>query len=204
MHSDMIDMNRPRIAWKQWLYPLRERLVCSEREALILIALSTLLLGAQVVRLVRATIPPAEAAEMARIDSLFDHIADSLRATRPFDSDTVHVGFGTVFDPPTAPDPDTRMWVFTDTLEKPRVTFPLSINEADLRTLQALPRIGPAMAGRIIAWRETHGPFTSGEDLLKVRGIGPRTLEQLLPLVSFEPAQARVDSSSAASLPPDN
>lgn len=198
-------MTRQRIPWKQWLFPLRERLVCSEREALLLVGLTAMLLVGQVVRLVRASVPPAEVAEMVRIDSLFDHIADSIRSAGALRTDTVHIGFGTVFAPPVEPGPDTRMWVFVDTLEKPKVTFPLAINQADHRTLQALPRIGPAMAGRIVAWREAHGPFRNGDDLLKVRGIGPRTLEQLLPLVTFQPAQALEDSSSAASLsPPDN
>lgn len=60
---------------------------------------------------------------------------------------------------------------------------PISISRADSATLQTLPRIGPATAERIIAWRETHGPFRSVEDLLAVSGIGPATLEGLRPLI---------------------
>jgi competence protein ComEA len=54
---------------------------------------------------------------------------------------------------------------------------PISLSRADSLTLQTLPRVGPATADRIIAWRETHGPFKSVEDLLAISGIGPATLE---------------------------
>lgn len=53
----------------------------------------------------------------------------------------------------------------------------ISISRADSATLQTLPRVGPATAERIIAWRETHGPFRSVDDLLAVSGIGPATLD---------------------------
>jgi len=56
---------------------------------------------------------------------------------------------------------------------------PISLSRADQATLETLPRIGPATAERIIAWREEHGPFQSVEDLLAISGIGPATLEGL-------------------------
>lgn len=56
---------------------------------------------------------------------------------------------------------------------------PISLSRADQETLETLPRIGPATAERIIAWREKNGPFRSVEDLLAVSGIGPATLEGL-------------------------
>ncbi|MDQ1514105.1 MAG: competence protein ComEA, partial [Microbacteriaceae bacterium] len=45
-------------------------------------------------------------------------------------------------------------------------------------------RIGPAMATRILAWREAHGGFRSVDDLLKVGGIGPKTFAGLKDLVT--------------------
>jgi competence protein ComEA len=59
----------------------------------------------------------------------------------------------------------------------------VSLSQADQATLETLPRIGPATAERIIAWREARGPFRSVEDLLAVSGIGPATLEGLADLV---------------------
>lgn len=59
----------------------------------------------------------------------------------------------------------------------------VNLNVATQTELEELPRIGPALAGRIIAWRETNGRFTSVEDLLAVSGIGAKMLEALRPLV---------------------
>lgn len=53
----------------------------------------------------------------------------------------------------------------------------VSLSRADQATLETLPGVGPATAGRIMAWREKNGPFVSIEDLLAVSGIGPATLE---------------------------
>ncbi len=53
----------------------------------------------------------------------------------------------------------------------------ISINSADETGLDTLPRVGPALAARIVAWREAHGPFTSIDDLLSVPGIGEATLD---------------------------
>ncbi|WP_224763685.1 ComEA family DNA-binding protein [Salinibacterium sp. ZJ70] len=60
----------------------------------------------------------------------------------------------------------------------------VDLNTADSATLQTLPRIGPAMADRIIQHRTAHGPFVSADDLLSVSGIGSKTLEALRPLVA--------------------
>lgn len=61
---------------------------------------------------------------------------------------------------------------------------PVSLSTASLEQLQTLPRIGPAMAARIVAWREANGGFRSVDDLLKVSGIGARTLAGLKDLVT--------------------
>ena len=60
----------------------------------------------------------------------------------------------------------------------------VNINTATAEQLQSLPRIGPAMAQRIIAWREAHGGFRSVDELDAVPGIGPTLLETLRPLVT--------------------
>ncbi|MDD7962817.1 ComEA family DNA-binding protein [Microbacterium thalli] len=56
---------------------------------------------------------------------------------------------------------------------------PVNLNTADAAALNTLPRVGPALAERIIAWREENGRFTSVEDLLAVSGIGEKMLEAL-------------------------
>lgn len=60
----------------------------------------------------------------------------------------------------------------------------LDINQAGAAELEALPGIGPAVAKRIIARRDSVGRFSSVADLDSVRGIGPVLLEKLRPLVT--------------------
>lgn len=59
----------------------------------------------------------------------------------------------------------------------------IDLNTADVGALDTLPRIGPAIAQRIIDHRNAHGPFASADDLLAVSGIGAKTVEALRPLV---------------------
>jgi competence protein ComEA len=69
----------------------------------------------------------------------------------------------------------------------PATRPPININTATSAELETLPRIGPAIAGRIIAWREENGPFQTVEELAKVAGISERMVEELRPLVTVGP-----------------
>lgn len=60
----------------------------------------------------------------------------------------------------------------------------ININTASVSELQKLPRIGEKLAQRIIEAR-AQDPFTSAEDLRRVNGIGQKTVEQLVPLITF-------------------
>jgi competence protein ComEA len=60
-------------------------------------------------------------------------------------------------------------------------TGQVNINKADVLTLDRLPGIGPSRAASIIADRETNGPFSSCDELERVRGIGPKTVALLGP-----------------------
>lgn len=55
----------------------------------------------------------------------------------------------------------------------------VNLNTADAAALETLPGVGPAIAARIIAWREQNGPFRSVDELTAVSGIGERTLDGL-------------------------
>lgn len=59
----------------------------------------------------------------------------------------------------------------------------ISLSRGTSAELETLPRVGPATAARIIAWREENGPFASVDDVLAVSGIGPATLEGFRSLV---------------------
>jgi competence protein ComEA len=60
---------------------------------------------------------------------------------------------------------------------------PIDVNTADAALLETLPGVGPATATAIIDHRERHGPFTSVDGLLDVRGIGEAKLAALRDLV---------------------
>jgi len=60
----------------------------------------------------------------------------------------------------------------------------INMNSADERLLTTLPGIGPALAAAIVSWREVNGRFASPDDLTRVPGIGPQTLEKLKPLIT--------------------
>lgn len=55
----------------------------------------------------------------------------------------------------------------------------VNINKADQATLEALPGIGAAKAAAIIEYRTKNGNFKTKEQLLEVKGIGPKILEKL-------------------------
>ncbi len=61
---------------------------------------------------------------------------------------------------------------------------PLNVNLASVSDLQALPRIGPALAQRIVEWRDANGHFTAPADLMKVTGIGQTLFDGLKDLIT--------------------
>jgi competence protein ComEA len=95
---------------------------------------------------------------------------------------TVTVGPGT---PSPTPAP-------TETpLPNRALTLPISgekinLNTATLEELDTLPRIGPAIAQRIIDYRTANGPFKRIEDIQNVKGIGPATFEQIKDLITVQ------------------
>ena len=64
---------------------------------------------------------------------------------------------------------------------------PVNINKADAAELERLPGIGPALAARIVAYREEHGLFSFCYELTDVSGIGSSIYEGLQGLITVEP-----------------
>ncbi len=111
---------------------------------------------------VQLSVPPALTAPAPKV-------AETLPATEPQSAET---------EPgETEPAP-------TQATEPP-VTFPIDLNTADARELMALPGIGEVLAGRILAYRQDHGPFEAVEELMNVSGIGEKRLEAVLDLVTI-------------------
>jgi hypothetical protein len=67
---------------------------------------------------------------------------------------------------------------------------PVDLDLADTTQIGRLPRVGPALARRIVANRDSLGPFGSLPALRRVKGVGPATLKRLAGLVTFS-GQAR-------------
>jgi competence protein ComEA len=61
------------------------------------------------------------------------------------------------------------------------IPYLVDVNRADWVEFTVLPGVGETLAKRIVESRTTHGPFRDVEDLSRVNGIGPRTVERLRP-----------------------
>ena len=76
---------------------------------------------------------------------------------------------------------------------------PLDLNTATAAQLAQVPGIGASSAKAIVQFREKSGPFERMEDLLAIRGISPRKLEQIRPYVNISKPAPRRPSSSRGS-----
>ena len=61
----------------------------------------------------------------------------------------------------------------------------VNVNTASLEQLMLLPRVGPSVAGRILAFREQNGRFKEATDLLLVKGIGDKTFDLIQPYIAI-------------------
>jgi len=167
-----------------WLYRLQEHLYCTEKEALMLLAALAMVAASLGLRALRMDATALSNWSHADMDSLFFALAaraDSLDK----------VGTPAEYILWSAPNPVAA----ADTIE-----YPININTATAELLQHLPRIGPAMANRILAERERLGAFKTVDDLLLVRGIGDKTLENLRELVTVSTDASRPRTSHPDSL----
>lgn len=91
-------------------------------------------------------------------------------------------------EPSALPEPEVMRAVVA-VAERPRARRarvdpePVNVNTASAEQLDALPGVGPALAARIIAYREAHGPFVAPEHLQRVKGIGIKTFAKMAPFV---------------------
>ncbi len=95
---------------------------------------------------------------------------------------------GPVSKDPHRPEPGSTdpLAVRSDAAVEPAPVLPLSINHATALELQRLPGVGPVLAGRIVAERESGGRFGDPADLCRVKGIGPATSARLAPHLRFD------------------
>ena len=86
---------------------------------------------------------------------------------------------------------------------------PVNINTANSEQLQTVPGIGPATAEKILQMRKSYGAFKSVDDLLAIRGLGPKRLEKMRKyltvgkLTAAKPTMPPAKSVPPAEKPPD-
>jgi competence protein ComEA len=85
-----------------------------------------------------------------------------------------------------------------DRAEPLTARYLVDINRADWPELAELPRVGETLAQRIVESRTEAGPFVDHDDLLRVPGIGPRTLEQMKPYLLPMPGRGEVAGTDRA------
>ena len=106
---------------------------------------------------------------------------------RAADPDNVPPGttVAALFDPALDGDPlahrDSSLRLATPLASGERI----DVDRAGVRELERLPGVGPGLARKIVADRESHGAFGGIEGLDRVAGIGPATLERLAPHLTF-------------------
>jgi competence protein ComEA len=66
---------------------------------------------------------------------------------------------------------------------------PVDLNTADTATLESVPGIGKSLSQRIVAFREKNGPFQTVDDLLKVQGVGEKSIQKLRPYLTVSKAK---------------
>lgn len=85
----------------------------------------------------------------------------------------------------TRSDTMQKSKIIPDKDKQTEVSKRINVNTADAKTLITLPGIGPAYAQGIIDYRRKNGSFTSFKELLKVKGIGKKRLENLIPFIKL-------------------
>jgi competence protein ComEA len=106
------------------------------------------------------------------------------------DAPDAHAPYGSRSEQLGYPPPGPRIDVSGNAPKAVRGSKSTNGNRVDLdhataTEIEALPRVGPALAKRIVANRDSLGPFRSLANLRRVKGIGPATIELLSPLVTF-------------------
>jgi len=150
-----------------WIYQLQQRLAITRRESMAILTLSALLFLGLVVQEVRPPAEPPNPTAHEQMKARFEARTARLPgANRPAAGDA-----GLSSD---------------SSAQLEAATVRMNLNTASAAALQQLPGIGPALSGRILAHRQSEGPFVEVAEITQVRGIGPKTLARLTPMLYVE------------------
>ncbi len=146
------------------LYRLQQHLAITGPECTALTVVSVLFALGVSIRFFESRPAPFPADIYAETDSLFEQGSHALPSLVP-----------------AAPATDTSSVIPDAPVAR------LNLNTATAVELEGLPRIGPQLAARIIAYRDARGGFREVRELTAVNGIGEKTLARLLPFLYVDP-----------------
>jgi len=146
----------------------------NEKKALWFLAIVAL--SGSGVRLWRATRPDVSTTESAALERQIGRV-DSVRALR-------HTR-----DATRVPARDDTLRTVKKPASESREIVPVDLDQANIDQIESLPGVGPLLAQRIVADRDSNGAFGEFEGLCSVKGIGPALAAKLRPLVTFTGAR---------------
>jgi competence protein ComEA len=150
----------------RWLYQLQQRIAITNGERNVLFGLVLLLCLGLAARYVQRRARPLPDVDYAAEVDLFARASEAATSEEaPADTTSVSAGAQSL-------------------------STPINPNTATSTELQRLPGIGPALAERVVAYREAHGPFRHVQELTRVRGIGAKTLARLKPYLVVSEAES--------------
>lgn len=165
------------------LEQINQRIGFTRNESIVVLFLvGTLLLGG-IIKLFQETVTPTHPRfDYTTSDREFALLSQQVHDT----SHALDSAEASGQNPETAPSTTQNRQSSTKSRPtKSKPSGPININTATKAELMQLPGIGEAMAERIVLYREDHGPFHSPDDLLSVKGIGKKKLENLKPYITI-------------------
>ncbi|MEM6648103.1 MAG: ComEA family DNA-binding protein [Bacteroidota bacterium] len=159
----------------RWLYHLQQRMALTQYESIVLLVIIGFALVGGGMRLVKEQLMPIPEPTLPADHAAFAAAAAELNAVFAPPSDEITASEA---ETPTAPsDVSQTATPKPNTSRKaPVASGPVNVNTGTLAELDRLPGVGPALAQRIIDYREAYGAFARVASLERVRGIGPKTV----------------------------
>ena len=176
----------------RWLYRLQNRIGLAAPEGTAALVILVALAAGTVARHVQASTAPVAPDVYASSDAAFDAADQAANAGEVRIQPVMSMPETVALETPSAPTPvDSVALAPEPNPPSPpparrtarEVPVRTGINTASAAELERLPGIGPALAGRILEYRQQHGRFSRADQLIEVKGIGPKTFEKMKPWV---------------------